>query len=155
VLVVLVVVAGAVVVVCSVVVVLVCANANGATAAQANPIISFFMFSSRFVIASSTKLAWKLFGLSRTGSSRNAAALGSRHCHQGGNLSQMTLNPVGHGMNHVIVDLVSNFLSEMRRSPRHSLTRKRGRVLGAEKRRQHGCGGNSDKSFHLSYLLSI
>jgi hypothetical protein len=40
---VVVVVAGAVVVVCSLVVVLVCANANGATAAQANPIISFFM----------------------------------------------------------------------------------------------------------------
>ena len=40
---VVVVVAGAVVVVCSVVVVLVCANANGAIAAQANPIIIFFM----------------------------------------------------------------------------------------------------------------
>jgi hypothetical protein len=39
---VVVVVAGAVVVVCSVVV-LVCANANGATAAQANPIMSFFI----------------------------------------------------------------------------------------------------------------
>src|SRR5438477_2045110 len=39
---VVVVVAGAVVV-CSVVVVLVCANANGAITAQANPIIIFFM----------------------------------------------------------------------------------------------------------------
>jgi hypothetical protein len=109
----------------------------------------------RFFIASSTKVARKLFETEPDGCRLNAAALESRHCHQGGNLSQMALNPVRHGMNNVVVDLVSNFLREMRRSPRHSLTRKRGRVLGAEKRRQHGCGGNSDQSFHLSYLLSI
>jgi hypothetical protein len=66
-----------VVVVCSVVVVLVCPNANGATAAQANPIISFFMFVPfRLVIASSTNLAWKLFESAPTGGiERNTAAL--------------------------------------------------------------------------------
>jgi hypothetical protein len=47
---VVVVVAGAVVV-CSVVVVLVCANANGAIAAQANPIIIFFMVFPFIVLA--------------------------------------------------------------------------------------------------------
>jgi hypothetical protein len=59
---VVVVVAGAVVVVCSLVVVLVCANANGAITAQANPIIILFMvFAFQFVMFFSTKLAWKIF----------------------------------------------------------------------------------------------
>jgi len=160
---VVVVVAGAVVVVCSVVVVLVCANANGAMAAQANPMMILFMIPPfRFVIVSSTKLARKLFDPSspRTSPSDrryrggNAAAL-DRGEASGEFLAQTALDTVRDRMDHVIVDLVGNFAGEMRRSVGHSLTRKRGSVLGAEERRAHGSRENGCKSFHLSSLLSI
>lgn len=51
------------------------------------------------------------------------------------------------GIDHVVVDVVSDSLGEMRRPVGHALTRKRSGILDAEKRRHRGRDGN--ESFHL------
>ena len=86
--------------------------------------------------------------------SRNAAAL-DRGVASGEFLAQPALETVGHRVNHMIVDLVGNFAGEMCCSVRHSFTRKRGSVWGAEKHRAHGSGEYRNELFQLSSLLSI
>ena len=107
------------------------------------------MFPSCFVIASSTKLGWKLLN-PKSGEFREEQPHSYRKF-----LSKTAFHAVSDRMDHVIVDLVGNFAGEMRCSVRHSFTRKRGGVLGAEKRRAHGSGEYCNESFHLSSLLSI
>ena len=58
-------------------------------------------------------------------------------------------------MDHVPVDLISDFAGEIRRPIGQTFTRKRGRVLDAEKRRQHGRGENCSESFHLLSLSFV
>jgi hypothetical protein len=55
----------------------------------------------------------------------------------------------------MVVDFLSYFAGEMRCPVGHPLTRKRGRILDAEKRRQHGSDENGNGSFHLHSLLYI
>jgi len=86
--------------------------------------------------------------------SRNAAAL-DRGVASGEFLAQTSLDTVGHRVNHVVIDLVRDFLGKIRCPVRHALTRKRGHVLAAEKRRAHGSGEYRNSSFHLLSLLSI
>jgi hypothetical protein len=54
-------------------------------------------------------------------------------------------------MDHMSVDFVGNFASEVRCPIGHSLTRKRERALG-EQKRQRQPGQNRDLSFHLHRL---
>jgi hypothetical protein len=70
-------------------------------------------------------------------------------------LSQTTIDAVDHRVDHVLVDLVSDFAGEIRCPIRQTLTRKCGRVLDAEKRRQHGRGENCSESFHLLFLSFV
>ena len=69
--------------------------------------------------------------------SRNAAAL-DHGVASGEFLAQPALDPMGHRVNHVIVDLIGDLLRKMRGSIRHPLARERRGVLGAEKYRAHG-----------------
>src|SRR5215471_21661922 len=79
----MVVVAGTLVVVCSVVVV-VCPNAKGATAAQANPIMSFFMLFP-FVCLSLLRLSLrgKLFDSDLEGTASRNGGTELQHCGNG------------------------------------------------------------------------
>ena len=86
--------------------------------------------------------------------SHNAAAL-DRGVASGEFLAQPALDPVGHRMDNVIVDLIGDFLRKMGRSVGHALTWKCGSILGVEKHRTHGSGAHQSKSFHLLSLLFI
>jgi hypothetical protein len=66
----------------------------------------------------------------------------SQHRAQGRILSQPALDAVRDRMDHVVVDLVSNFAGEMRGPVRHALTWKRQSIWDAKKRRQHGRSEN-------------
>jgi len=119
--------------------------------------MSFFMFFLPCCFVSSTKLAWKIFESGakrgyepqRRGEHRGVGYWFSRK------LSQTTRDPVCDWMDHVIVDLVSDFLGEMRRPPRHAFAGKCGCALGAEKHRAHGSREERKVSFHLLSLLFI
>ena len=64
----------------------------------------------------------------------------------------MVSNPVGHGVNHVIVDLVCDFVREVRSSVQNTFARKRGCILGEDKYRHHAPGQNRSVSFHTHSL---
>ena len=70
---------------------------------------------------------------------------------RGNFLAQTALDPMGHRVNHVIVDLIGDLLRKMRSSIRHPFAWERRRVLDAEKHRAHGSCEN--QSFHLKSLL--
>ena len=58
-------------------------------------------------------------------------------------------------MDHVIVDLVSNLVGEMRRPIRQAFARECVSPWRGEKRRQYGRGKYRDGTFHLLSLLVI
>lgn len=64
-------------------------------------------------------------------------------------LSQTTIDPVDHWMDHMSVDIVGDSAGEVRCPVGHSLTRKRRSALGEQKRQRHR-GQNRDLSFHRS-----
>jgi hypothetical protein len=70
-----------------------------------------------------------------------------------GNLSETASDTVCHRVDHVLVDLVSDFIGEMRCPVGHALTWKRSNVLGADKRRQRSRGENDNDSFHVLSVL--
>ena len=94
-------------------------------------------------------------GIKPGGASRNGGTE-LQHCDDGVAvlaqvrvLSQTAIDAVDHRVDHVPVDLVSDFAGEIRRPVVQTFTWKRGRVLDAEKRRQHSRGENCTESFHL------
>ena len=85
---------------------------------------------------------------------RNAATP-DRGVASGEFLAQTALDTVRDWVDHVIVDLVSDFTGEMRRPVRHAFAWKCGSVLDAKKRRQHRTGENCHESFHFISLPFI